>query len=242
MKFALKIKTTLLLTLFLLVNGSVVAEPKFPPLTGRIVDQAGVLKGSDRSRLESVLAAHENKTGNQVVVAVLNSLDGYEISDYGFRLGRHWGIGQKGQNNGAILLIAMEERSIRIEVGYGLEGFLTDAKSKIIIEEIITPFFKSNKYSEGIFNGTQAIVNVLEENALTEGVTKPKRKQKSPDWLGIIFIIIFLYLATRRGSISRHGGYIGGGFFGGGGGFSGGGGGFSGGGGSFGGGGASGRW
>ena len=103
------------------------AEPSFPALTGRVVDDAHILDAAARAAIERKLAAFETKSGRQVVVATLPSLQGYEIEDYGYRLGRHWGIGEKGSNNGALLIVAPNERRVRIEVGYGLEGTLTDA-------------------------------------------------------------------------------------------------------------------
>src|SRR4051812_39115728 len=99
----------------------------YPQLTGRVVDQAGVIPADEKAQLEQLLAAHEAKTSNQVVVATVASLEGQSIEDYGVGLGRAWGIGQKGKNNGVILLVAPNERKVRIEVGYGLEGELTDA-------------------------------------------------------------------------------------------------------------------
>ena len=94
-----------------------------------------ILSASTISELDEMLAQHERTTGEQVVVVTLDSLQGHSIEDYGYQLGRYWGIGQKGKNNGAILIVAPHERKVRIEVGYGLEGQLTDATSRVIIEE-----------------------------------------------------------------------------------------------------------
>src|SRR5690349_16621590 len=113
------------------------ADLKFPALTGRVVDDAGILSSSIKSELDEMLAQHERTTSQQVVVVTLDSLQGHSIEDYGYQLGRYWGIGQKGKNNGAILIVAPHEHKTRIEVGYGLEGQLTDAISRVIIDEKI---------------------------------------------------------------------------------------------------------
>src|SRR5215469_7299936 len=115
------------------------AGPDFPQLTGRVVDQAGILAPSTRDGLTEMLAQFEQATGQQVVVVTLRSLQGFPIEDFGYQLGRRWGIGQKGKNTGALLIVAPNERKVRIEVGYGLEGTLTDAGSRIIIEREILP-------------------------------------------------------------------------------------------------------
>src|ERR1700719_4745851 len=116
-------RCALLILLFLIFASSAHAtEPKFPALTGRVVDDAGILDASTQSQLTEMLAAHERATGEQVVVVTLASLQGFSIEDFGYQLGRYWGIGQKGANNGVLLIVAPNERKVRIEVGYGLEG------------------------------------------------------------------------------------------------------------------------
>ncbi len=131
--------TPLILVCSLLFSlSALAAEPEFPKLSGRVVDNAKLLSAATEQDLNRQLAVQEQRTGNQIVVVTLPDLQGYEISDYGFQLGRHWGIGQKDKNNGALLIIAMKERKMRIEVGYGLEGLLTDARSAQIIQQILT--------------------------------------------------------------------------------------------------------
>jgi uncharacterized protein len=137
------------------------AALQFPALTGRVVDEAGILSPAARSELDAQLAAHEKATTNQVVVVTLKSLQGDDIADYGYQLGRHWGIGQKGKNNGVLLIVAPNERKLRIEVGYGLEGVLTDAESRIIIERVIKPYFKQGQYEQGVRAGVGAILGAL---------------------------------------------------------------------------------
>lgn len=144
-----------------LVSTTALAAPQFPALTGQVVDEAGILSVPFKSEISVQLAAHEHATTNQLVVVTLKSLQGYDISDYGYQLGRHWGIGQKGKNNGALLIVAPAERKMRIEVGYGLEGVLTDAVSRDIIERVIKPPFRQAQYEQGIRAGVVAILAAL---------------------------------------------------------------------------------
>jgi len=242
-----------LILLLTLITAARAAEPNYPALTGRVVDEAGVLSASTKSGLTEMLAQHERTSGGQqVVVVTLKSLQGLAIEDFGYQLGRHWGIGQKDKNTGALLIVAPNEHKVRIEVGYGLEGTLTDALSRTIIERDITPAFKRGDLNGGVLAGTAAIIRVLGGDA--SAVAAPPA---DPQWRGalpilpfainIIFVLFFLmlFMRHRRGFWGFPGPYVGGfgGFGGSGGGFGGGGGGgFSGGGGSFGGGGASGSW
>lgn len=144
-----------------LLAGGALAAPQFPALTGRVVDEAGILSPQAESGLTGQLAAHEQATTNQVVVVTLKSLDGYDIADYGYQLGRRWAIGRKDKNNGVLLIVAPTERKVRIEVGYGLEGTLTDALSRDIIERVIRPPFRQGNYEQGIRAGTTAILAAL---------------------------------------------------------------------------------
>lgn len=229
------------------------SEPNFPTLTGRVVDQARVLSGATRAQLSQTLEQFERDTGRQVVVVTVDSLQGFPIEDFGYQLGRRWGIGEKNQNTGAILLVAPTERQVRIEVGYGLEGELTDAVSRQILDQFILPQFRAGKLDAGVLNGTYAILHVLGWQSGPMPQTLRQRPAQTTQELAIgaalpfivFFLLIFVFGRARGwsggsypGGIYRTGGpFRGGGF---GGGF--GGGGFSGGGGSFGGGGASGRW
>ncbi|HLQ26787.1 MAG TPA: TPM domain-containing protein [Acidiferrobacterales bacterium] len=229
----------LISVLSLLICTQALAAPSFPPLTGRVVDQAGLLSSHTRLWLTQQLEQHEQATREQVVVVIPASLQGYPIEDYGVQLARRWGIGQAKQNNGVVLIIAPNEHEVRIEVGYGLEGKLTDALSHTIIQNEILPYFKQGDYEAGVVRGTQAILAVL-GGAYTP---TPAKSKERPVFAFPFFLLLMLIIFSRlaRGHHSGWGGYWGGGFGGGGGGVSRGGG-FSGGGGSFGGGGASGRW
>ena len=224
------------------------SSPDFPALTGRVVDQANLLSPSAEQRLSQMLSAHEKAAGDQVVVVTVPNLQGYTIENYGYQLGRHWGIGQKGEDNGALLIVAKQERKIRIEVGYGLEGTLTDAASATIINQIITPAFRQGQFESGILNGAAAMISVLGGKQLAQ--SQPDKhhdaaSNKPRSLIAIVLLIMILLSIFRGGGRGRTlllgGAILGSGLGGRSGGF-GGGGGFSGGGGGFGGGGASGGW
>ena len=244
-----------------------VADPAIPPLTGRVVDNAGVIDTDARQRLDTKLKALEDKSGIQLVVATLPSLDGAEIEPYANTLFRAWKLGEAKNNNGVLLLVAPKERRVRIEVGYGLEGTLTDALSKVIITNAMVPRFKTGDFSGGIERGTDDIITVLSTDS-ADWQKRPDLRETRPDDAGslqqllpflVFAIVVFLIWRSARRSRGSRGGWGGGPWIippmggGGGGGFGGGGfggggfsggdsGGFSGGGGSSGGGGASGSW
>jgi uncharacterized protein len=241
------------------------AAPKFPALTGRVVDDANILSSATKADLTDKLAALEQKNSRQLVVVTLSSLQGYEISDYGYQLGRAWGIGQKGINNGILFIVAPNEHKTRIEVGYGLEPIITDAFSSVVIQTQVLPKFRSGDFNGGVEAGTNALIQQLSletsEAERRAAAAAQQLKQRGNDdhggianFLVILFfffiifrvfggwgLLPFLFTGGPRGG--RGGGYggYGGGWSGGGGGWSGGGG-FGGGGGSFGGGGSSGSW
>lgn len=254
-----------LLAAFVLLAGRASAQT-FPELTGRVVDGANIIPPDEKVRLDQKLAALEQQSQRQLVVVTLPDLQGYDIADYGYQLGRHWGLGDKTRNDGALLIIAPKERKVRIEVGYGLEGTLTDGLSTIIIQQQIVPRFKAGDMPGGIEAGTDAIIHQLtlppeEAQKIAAQANKPRQQGNVPAglivWLvffGLFFVLpmirrargtyyqssglgpVILWSALDAMSHSRRGGGWGGG------GDWGGGGGFSGGGGSFGGGGASGSW
>lgn len=222
------------------------AELKFPALSGRVVDTANMLDEPSREHLAQMLRAHEQLTTEQVVVVTVPDLQGSTIEDYGYQLGRSWGIGQQGKDNGALLIVAKQERKVRIEVGYGLEDRLTDAQSSVIINQVIIPSFKQGDFVGGINKGTEAIVQVLGGEPLAEPVMGASGSDEVDDWrMSLLFFVLFVaaaYISMRWGGGI---GFLGSGGSGGFGGSGSGGprsGGMSGGGGSFGGGGASGGW
>jgi uncharacterized protein len=239
---------------------SLAAGPTFPALTGRVVDDAHILSDATKADLDRKLAALEAKTSRQLVVVTLPSLQGYEISDYGYQLGRAWGIGQKALNNGALFIIAPHEHKVRIEVGYGLEPILTDALSEVILQSAVLPKFRSGDYNDGVEAGTDALIAQLSlDRSAAEAKAAAAERQAQQGGHGgsfvpFVFVLIVLFFIFGRlfggrragglwpllllGGMSSGRGYGGWG----GGGDNWGGGGFSGGGGSFGGGGASGSW
>lgn len=133
-----------------------------PPLTGRVVDLAQVLPPSVAEQLSSRLKAHEDKTTNQVAVLIIPSLEGEPLFDFSHRVATTWKLGQKGTDNGALLLVAIKDRKIRIEVGYGLEGALTDARAAQIIRNEIVPRFRQGDFAGGITAGADAILKTIE--------------------------------------------------------------------------------
>jgi len=254
--------------LLLALRPGVAFAQTFPPLTGRVVDNASLLDPATVQAITQKSEALERATGRQLVVATVPSLDGYEISDYGYRLGRAWGLGEKDKNNGVLLLIAPNERRLTIQVGYGLEPVFTDALSGRIIRDVITPRFKAGDFPGGISAGVDEIIRIIqlppeEQRKLVENAGRTRNQTSGNDIVHALiivgFVIFFVVLPLARGA--RGGRRYRGGIHpiviwgadaalrsifndrndrGGWGG--GGGGGFSGGGGSFGGGGASGGW
>jgi uncharacterized protein len=237
----------------------------YPPLTGRVVDQANVITAQSRGVLETELKELEDKSSIQLVVATVKSLQGSDVETYANGLFRFWKLGQAQKNNGVLLLVAPAEHKVRIEVGYGLEGTLTDALSSVIIASAIIPRFKAGDFSGGIERGVDGIINVLSgDSAGWQAKVDVRREDASSDFdklFPILFFLLVIFICwylihhagggpTGRGPGRRRGapifipyggpgwgsGWGGGGL---GGGF---GGGFAGGGGSSGGGGASGSW
>lgn len=228
-----------------------VGGPELPELTGRVVDQAEMVGPQAETRLTQMLAAHEQATGEQVVVVTVPDLQGRSIEEFGVELGRGWSIGQAGEDTGALLIVARDDRKLRIEVGYGLEGRLTDAQSSAIINSIITPAFRAGNFEQGIVEGTAAIVQVLGGDPLLTASGRPGRPEADSPPGGLFIILLFVVLSLIRGAFGGRGGrggrgvgsaILAGALLGGMGRGGGGGGGFGGGGGGFGGGGASGGW
>jgi uncharacterized protein len=245
-----------------LVFANLASAYAFPPLIGRVVDSAHIIPQAVSDQIAAKLAALESKSGIQLVVATVNSLEGDEIEPYANALFRAWGLGEKQKNNGVLLLVAPNEHKARIEVGYGLEGTLTDALSKIIITNAMAPRFKTGDYGGGIARGVDDIITVLTTDS-SEWEKRPDLRIVHKDttlddlgpWIALaLFVFIFFMLTPRRerGNLlsfllgmlmnSGRGGGGGGGWGSGSGGGWSDGGGFSGGGGSSGGGGASGSW
>jgi uncharacterized protein len=244
-----------LLSLLLVLLVAPALALDFPTLSGRVVDEANVLDPATRAALADKLANLEAKTTDQLVVVTLKSLQGTSIEDFGVQLGRRWQIGQKDKNNGVLLIVVPSERQVRIEVGYGLEGALTDAVSRLIIENAIVPRFRANDIPGGIARGVDDIISVLTGDAeewKQRAAQRPDTVSSSPStqsdsvwpivivvlivvgviilcylWAGVFCEVVFQILSAVASASGGSRGSSGG---------------FSGGGGSFGGGGASGRW
>lgn len=240
------------------------ASLTFPTLTGRVVDRANLLSPEQEKSIDGKLAELESKTTTQLVVVTLPSLQDHDIADYGYQLGRHWGIGQRGANNGALLIVAPNERKVRIEVGYGLEGTLTDAVTRLIIANAITPRFKAGDFPGGIERGVDDIILALSggaEDFKQRAAEQSRSEDPDIEWFIILVLFLGFWLilmisafrqefrkggrsSGRSSSSSSSGWSSGSSWSSGGSSWSSGssGGGFSGGGGSFGGGGSSGSW
>lgn len=231
------------------VVGQDLPTPQNPP---RLVnDFAGVMNRMEVNQLESMLVAYNDSTSTQITIITIQALDGYEIADYANRLYEKWGIGQKGKNNGLLLLVAVSDREVRIEVGYGLEDRITDALARRIIEQDVLPQFRNGNYAGGLVAASKRIMQLL-SGAYTADERIESTGGKTAILLILLLLIIIIGINSRNGGGSNFtgkgrsgyqppfffpmggGGFGGGGF--GGGGFGGFGGGLSGGGG------ASGRW
>ena len=233
-----------------------------PAMDGPVNDLAGVMSPGERAAVADYLTSVNGQTSVQVAVLTVKSLEGDSLEDFSMRVADKWKLGQKGVDNGVLLLVAVNDRAVRIEVGYGLEGELTDAKSGLIIRNVMAPHFREGRYGQGIAEAVKNIVGIATGNAeiVSESVRNPPSRGGSGEngLAGIVFLIVFMLIMSAGAGRRGHGGFLlpfllgsmlsgsrrnshwGGGSGLGGGGFSGGG--FSGGGGGFGGGGASGGW
>ena len=196
-----------LLAALLMLLALPAAAQSFPKLSGRVVDAAGLLSPAAEADLDAKLARLEAETARQLVVATIPDLEDYAIEDYGYRLGRAWGIGQKDEDTGALLIVAPNERKVRIEVGYGLEAYLTDAWSAIVIHRAILPRFKAGDMEGGIVAGTDAIIAQLAlppEEARANLAMARETETDSDGWpLGIIptIILVWFVIAMLRGMV-----------------------------------------
>src|SRR6202167_1471280 len=166
----------------------------FPVLSGRVVDQAGVMTAESRSAVEGKLKDLEDKSGIQLVVATVKSLQDGDVDTYANELFRFWKLGQAQKNNGVLLLVAPNEHKVRIEVGYGLEGTLTDALSSVIIASAIVPRFKANDYSGGIERGVDGIINVLSTDAAQWHAKVNVRSENKSSDFNKLFPLLFAAL------------------------------------------------
>jgi len=181
------------------------SSPDLPALTGRVVDAAALLDVAQENALDARLAEHESATGHQVVVATVTSLDGRDIADYANRLGRAWGIGRAENDDGVVLLVAPNEREVRIEVGYGLEGALTDALSSRIIRRDILPAFRDGDFPGGIDAGVQSILAVIRGEYVAPADDRPAERDRPADDIGAIFPLVFIAMILVPNLLRRLG-------------------------------------
>lgn len=194
------------------------AAQTFPQLTGRVVDQANLLSPQQEADLAARSEALEKQTGRQFVVATVSSLEDRTIEDYGYQLGRHWGIGREQQDDGVILLVAPNEKKVRIETGYGAEGFLPDILAGRIIRDDILPRFREGDMAGGIMAGADAIIRQMslpaeeaQESVNEAAAQERSRDEGGPGFIPIIFwgmVIVFVLLSFARRAAGRR--YLGG--------------------------------
>ncbi|MBX7514742.1 TPM domain-containing protein [Qipengyuania sp. GH38] len=202
----------------LALAGALLASPalaqEFPELTGRVVDQADLLSPAEEAELTQKLAALEDQSQRQLVVATIRDLQGYDIADYSYQLGREWALGDADRDDGALLVVAPNERRVHIATGYGVEGYLTDALSAVIIQNDILPRFKEGDYPAGINAGADAIIGqlVLPEDEARRIAAEASQTRKADSgfpyggliWLGFIFFFFILPMLTGRGRRRRY--------------------------------------
>ena len=164
----MKTTTTLLLLPLVLLTNSILSAAEIPYLTGRVTDNAQILSETSRQSITESLKKHEARTSNQIVVLTVPSINGESIEDYAVEVFEAWKLGQKGKDNGILIVVVPNDRRMRIEVGYGLEGILTDGTAGQIIQSVMTPRFKDGDYDGGITDGVRAVMNVLEGGELPE--------------------------------------------------------------------------
>ena len=252
MKFS-KYSFRFIIIAYLCVQSAFLFALDVPPLNGPVNDYAHIFTASETQELNEYLYTIDRQSDLQIAVLTIPSLEGENLEDFSIRVAEKWQIGQKGKDSGVILVIAVQDRKLRIEVGYGLEDRITDAQSSSIIRSVITPHFKQQEYGTGVLLGVKNLAGLAlqDESLISEAVKEADRHDDSFIPLPlIIFLIIILLLGSRfmpgglfwpllflssgrKGGHSRRGGGFGSGGFGGG---------FSGGGGRFGGGGSSGSW
>jgi uncharacterized protein len=199
----MKTLRALILMLALLVVPQLASAQKFPALSGRVVDAANLLSPAQKQQIEALSTDVGKVAQRQLVVATIPDLQGYPIEDYGYKLGRAWGIGQKDANNGIILVVAPNERKVRIEVGYGLEPIMTDALARTIIDDQILPKFRSGDMAGGIVAGAQAIAEQMKappeaaEARVKAAAAVPQAARSSGSssdgFIAIFWIVIILF-------------------------------------------------
>ena len=185
-----------LVILLVLASGPPALAQDIPPLTDRVVDTAGILPADVKSAMIAQLAAYEPKSSDQIVVATITTTGEWTIEHYANLIFRRWELGQAEDNNGVLLLVAVSDRKMRIEVGYGLEGVLTDAMSSLIINDTIVPEFRAGDFPGGIQKGVDDIISVLEGDAagLQQRAERYEDARYQPDYFAYAFFTLFFLI------------------------------------------------
>jgi uncharacterized protein len=179
------------------------ADVQVPPLTGRVIDLTGTLSGGAVNRIETELADFEAKKGSQIAVLIVPSTQPEEIEQYGIRVAEQWKLGRKGVDDGAILLVAKVDRRVRIEVGYGLEGALSDAISNRIIDETITPHFKLGDYDAGVEEGVKQMISVADGEPLPAPDRRWEHKSGMGNLLPLGLVLVVVASGVLRAMFGR---------------------------------------
>jgi len=182
-----------------LFAATILSAREVPPLSGPVNDYAAILSADEKETLESFLLALDRQTGVQIAVLTIPSLEGESLESFSLKTVEQWKLGQQGEDNGALLLVSLEDRAVRIETGYGLEGTLTDAKSGLIIRNVIAPRFREGKYGAGVLEAVRNMAGIATDNReiIAESVKNPQKEKSGGNLAGLLFFIVF-YLIMRR--------------------------------------------
>lgn len=202
----MKINQKTVLMLLCCLFSTMLFAADFPERSSTLVtDYTNTLDAGSLQTLEQQLVAFNDSTSTQIAIVIMASTGGYEIKDYAAQLGEKWGIGQKGKNNGVILLIAKDDHKMAIQVGYGLEPVLTDALSKRIIEQVLKPAFREDRYFEGLQSASQVIMSVCAGEFTADQYIKKTREQKPKDASMLLLLLVFVIVFwVMRRKVSRY--------------------------------------
>nr|WP_068893043.1 TPM domain-containing protein [Pedobacter panaciterrae] len=199
----------LIVALFLLTISTIGFAQDFPAKPTKLVnDYTGTLSPAQLQQLEQKLVAFDDSTSTQISIAVLKSVGDYDINEYALELGRKWGVGNSGKNNGIMIVVALGDRKISIQTGYGLEGVLPDIYAKRIIENEIKPYFKTGNYYQGLDAGTDAIIKYTKGEYKNENPKGANTGGRGGSMLLVIIIIVVIIIILRRGGGSGGGGQV----------------------------------
>ncbi len=192
-------KIPVIMALLLILGAASLWALEVPPLKGRVNDLAGLIDPATQRQLEAALAQLEQSDSTQLAVLTIDSLQGDSLEDFSIRVVEQWQIGQKNVDNGVLLLISKNDRKIRIEVGYGLEGKLTDLVAGRIIRNVMVPQFKMGRFDQGIIAGVNAIAGVVrgEYKAPATPGRRSGRRDASPGFMGLIALALFINMLGR---------------------------------------------